>query len=128
VLASIGQQLRDHYGDEPRFEFAVQIPEQGEAPEMPAPAPVENSESMGTLSVVTTLVGAKVSRAVGTAPEVRVMGLPTDRVVELLITAPGFETDRELIATDRWSDPERPQLEINVDLRSSPEPSRRGGH
>ncbi|NOY91027.1 MAG: serine/threonine protein kinase [Deltaproteobacteria bacterium] len=106
--------------EEPRFELAVQIPEEGETPEMPPLMSGADSERAGTLRVITTPPGAKVFRVVGVGPEVRITGVHTDEVLELLVMRDGYQTHRELVTTDRWLDPERPRVEIDVTLPELP--------
>jgi hypothetical protein len=56
--------------------------------------------------IVSDPPGAKVYLVVGTEPEARLPDLPTDEVIEILVAAEGFDTERLLLAPSDWTEGE----------------------
>jgi hypothetical protein len=75
----------------------------------------------GRARVVTRPAGAKVHLVVGRGPEVRLEGLPTDEVIELLVAAEGYATERLLVAPSDWTESEDGGLRasLHASLRAS---------
>ena len=68
----------------------------------------------GSARVETDPPGAKVYVVVGRAPDVRLDGLPTDEVIEVLVAAEGFDTERLLVAPSDWTEGEEGGLRAGL--------------
>ena len=99
-------------GDERRYDLAMQVGEQGMAPEaldlgetrlrgVDLGAP---SGAVGTVRVITNPPGAKVYLLVGFSPRVVVQNIPTDEVVELLAWREGYPAARAVVGPSDWTE------------------------
>lgn len=82
------------------------------APLLPRSADARGGD--GGARVVTDPPGAKVYVVVGRAPDVRLDGLPTDEVIEVLVAAEGFDTERLLVAPSDWTEGEEGGLRAGL--------------